>query len=50
MLIARYIIEEYEENSKFKLNLELTNTMPRIKSVFKTLIGFYEILNEEEEK
>lgn len=49
ILIARYLIEDNIQDH-VEYDLERTNKMHIVKSIFKNLIGKYTILNQEEDQ
>lgn len=49
LLLARFLIENNDQEY-LEFDLERKNDIPVIKSIFKTLIGNYTILDEESEK
>lgn len=48
MLVARYLIEDNNKDMII-LDLNATNSVVIVKSIFKKLIGKYEIFTKEEE-
>ena len=48
LLVARFLIED--NNSEYvELDLDANNDIPVVISIFKTLIGTYSLLDEQEE-
>jgi transcription antitermination factor NusG len=48
ILVARYLIEENNEDH-VEFDLDRTNKLHIVKSIFKNLVGNYKILDVEEE-
>ncbi len=49
MLIARYLVEDNNQDYII-FNVNATNSLLIVKTIFKTLIGKYKILTEAEEQ